>query len=329
MKQFIFLAVMVLAGVYDLTHQDPRVSMGFIGTTAAIIGGIAAGAGAAGSIASAKISSNAAKDAAKTIAKGQENLSDITQAAVLQGQDEITEATKGLQQSGENIAGMYDQFTAPGGQSIEQLQALTGEDGQLGEKFSFTGKDLIDDPGYQEALMRGQQAIERAAAAKGGLYGTNTLKRLADWSTGTANQYFNDAFTRAKTTFDTNRQGVLNRAGILQNLAQLALGGTQAKAGALGETATQVNRNLIERANLGLRGADVIGNAQANSANATAAGQVSSANSWTNALKNGTAALQDFLAKRNFGGGGSTSGPDGLPVVNPNSTFTSRPVYVA
>lgn len=273
-----------------------------IGTTAAILGLVGAGLSAGSSVASAKIGSSAAKDAAKTIATGQDEVAALTKEAVEQGQDKINLANTGLQQAGDEIAALYNPFTEGAGDTVSSLKDIASATGPLSEQFSFKGSDLIDDPGYQETLKRGQEAIARSAAAQGGLFGTNTLKRLGDWTQGTANTFFNDAFSRAKTTFDTNRAGALSRADTLKSLASLALSGTQGQAGTKGQIARDINDNILTSAQLGIRGAENVGAARAGAAQATAAGKVASTNSWLDALKQGTNGIQEFLAKRNFTG---------------------------
>jgi len=56
--------------------------------------------------------------------------------------------------------------------------------------------DFFNDPGYQFALKEGANAVNNSAAAKGGLLSGNTLKELSDRATGTASQYYGDAYNR-------------------------------------------------------------------------------------------------------------------------------------
>jgi len=77
-------------------------------------------------------------------------------------------------------------FTAPRREAEnEALNALRGILGLGGQAPDFQGT-----PGFQFALDRSQQAIERSAAARGGLAGGGTLDALQANAIGLANQNF-------------------------------------------------------------------------------------------------------------------------------------------
>jgi len=90
----------------------------------------------------------------------------------------------------------------------EALNALRGVLGLPGG----TEVDFQGTPGFEFALGRGQQAIERTAAARGGFAGGGTLNALQENAIGLANQNF--------------AQGFLNP---LQNLALGGASGQQAQ----------------------------------------------------------------------------------------------------
>lgn len=56
--------------------------------------------------------------------------------------------------------------------------------------------DFFNDKGYQFALKEGADAVNNSQAAKGSLLSGNTLKELSDRATGTASQYYGDAYNR-------------------------------------------------------------------------------------------------------------------------------------
>lgn len=56
--------------------------------------------------------------------------------------------------------------------------------------------DFFNDKGYQFALDEGKKAVENSAAARGSLLSGNTLKELSDRATGTASQFYGDAYNR-------------------------------------------------------------------------------------------------------------------------------------
>jgi hypothetical protein len=99
------------------------------------------------------------------------------------------------------------QLTAPRREAEDAaINALRGVLGIGGEAPDFQGT-----PGFQFALDRSQQAIERSAAARGGLQGGGTLNALQQNAIGLANQNF--------------------LSGLVNPLQNLALGGQQALAG--------------------------------------------------------------------------------------------------
>lgn len=118
---------------------------------------------------------------------------------------------------------LYNPYTTAGAASLPSLQQLSGPSGQLAQQFSFDPSNLANDPAYQFIQQQGQQAIDRSAAAEGNLFSSGTAKSLANYATGTASQYENQIYNQALNTFNTNRQGALSQAGILQNLSGMGL----------------------------------------------------------------------------------------------------------
>lgn len=281
----------------------------------------------------------------QAVTSGQAGVTNATTA----GQGLLSSATAGgLQSLANGTAGANSQLgtslqsirsllspqSAAGASATGGLQSLAGPNGQLSQQFSFNPSDLSKDPGYAFTLQQGQQAIQRAAAAQGGLFSGGTLKSLANYTTGTADQYFNDAFNRAQSTFNTNRQGALSQAGILGQLANLGSNATSQEAGATGQTASQIAQNLFgggqfganfglqgananaglgltgatTNANIGLSGANSINQLLAGIGNAKAAGTVGSTDSWLNALQQGTNGITGWLNRSPYGGGWSPFG---------------------
>lgn len=69
--------------------------------------------------------------------------------------------------------------------AIERVNALLGLGGEAPDFDLFRST-----PGYQFALDEGQRAIDRSAAARGGLVSGNTLAELTRYGTGLADQTF-------------------------------------------------------------------------------------------------------------------------------------------
>jgi hypothetical protein len=101
------------------------------------------------------------------------------------------------------------------------LSAGGADNGSLMKDFSMG--DFQADPGYQFRQDQGQQALERSAAARGGLMSGGAMKDMAKFSQGLASQEYQSAFDR----FQSNR---VNKANPLLSLA----GSAQTASGALG-----------------------------------------------------------------------------------------------
>jgi len=190
--------------------------------------GWAAAIGAVGAIGGAMISSNAAGDAAQTQADS---------AAAASAQQRA----------------MYDQ-------NVQRLQPWTQQGqvslGNLGSLLGNNGANQASlyqqSPGYQWQLGQGTQAIMNNASALGGVNSGNTLKSLASYGQGLANQDFNQWLGN---TYNMN-MGV---AGMGANSAGMT-------AGLGANTANQIGQNTM------------------GAGNALAAGQVGSANAWSQGL---------------------------------------------
>lgn len=194
-----------------------------------------AGATAAG----AAISSSASSSAASTEANAANNASNTELSMYNQTrQDQMP-----WLQSGQAALGQLNQ----------QLPNLTR---------GFTMADFQADPGYNFTLQQGQQAIERSAAARGGLNSGATMKSLAGYTTGLANQTYDDAFNRFNTTQSNAYNRLAGMAGVGQTAAQ--------NIGAAGtSTANSVGAN------------------QTSAGNAAAAGQIAAGNNINSAIGGG------------------------------------------
>lgn len=148
------------------------------------------------------------------------------------------------------------------------LQAGQGALGQLSNQnnpqFANYGNfSFQDDPGYKFTLDQGTQAIQRSAAARGMLNSPATEKALAQYTTGLANQTYNDAFNR----YNTNRMFNYNRLAGLAGIGQQA-------SGQINQAAQNYGTN--------------VSNNQIGAGNAQAAGYVGGANAINNAIGQGT-----------------------------------------
>lgn len=198
--------------------------------TAAVIGGAAV-------LGSAAMSSKAAKSAARTQAD-----------------------------SADRAAALQQPFLDNGYIANNRLMELLGLSGDAGAPGygtaakNFTMEDFYrnEDPGYGFRMREGLKAIDRSAAARGGLISGNAMRAAQTYGQDMASQEYGNAYNR----YMTNRAGQLNP---LQSLS----GQGMSTAGTIG--------------NIGMSGA-----------NALAAGQIGSANAINNAVSQGVSAYQNY-----------------------------------
>jgi hypothetical protein len=121
----------------------------------------------------------------------------------------------------------------------------------------FGMSDFNADPGYQFRQDEGQKALERSAAARGGLLSGRAAKDTMRFSQGLASQEYGNAFNR----FQTNRANKLNPLQSIAGVGQSAAG--------------------------------TIGNFTSNAGDATAAGQMGRANTLAGGIGRGWSMYQD------------------------------------
>lgn len=126
----------------------------------------------------------------------------------------------------------------------------------------FSMANFQQDPGYNFRLQQGQQAIMQSSAARGGLLGGDTLKALTNYNQDAASAQYQQAYNN----YNTNNSNTFNRLASVAGLGQTSVGQTAAA---------------------GATAAGNIGNNIMSGANATAAGDISSANSINSALGTG------------------------------------------
>lgn len=106
----------------------------------------------------------------------------------------------------------------------------------------FTMSDYQQDPGYQFRLDEANKAIERSAAARGGLNSGATMKALARYSQDYAANEYQNAYNR----FNSDRDRRFNRLASIAGIGQTAQGAT-ATAGQ--NYANNLSNNAIQQGN--------------------------------------------------------------------------------
>ena len=138
------------------------------------------------------------------------------------------------------------------------VNALAQLQGRMGGTPEFTGQvNLGQDPGYAFRLSEGQKALERSAAARGGLLSGATGRALTRYGQEMGSQEYANAYNRALTKYNADVQ---REAAGYNRLASLAgIGQTTAQQlGAAGTGyANQANQlamtNAANQGNLALQ----------------------------------------------------------------------------
>lgn len=192
------------------------------------------GATLVGGIAGSVIQGNAASDAAK---KQQEAAG---QANSLQ--------ERMFNQQRDDHAG----YRAAGNQALSQMADPNFQ-------RDFTAADFQKDPGYDFRMAEGQKALERSAAARGGLNSGGTLRSLSRYGQDFASNEYGNAYNR----FNQDRD---RRFGRLSQIAGMGQGAVNSSAAAGQNYAGQYGNNTM------------------GAANAAGAAGIAGANGWSNTL---------------------------------------------
>jgi len=173
-------------------------------------------------------------------------------------------------------------WLSSGKTALGQLGALTAPNGELNKPFDMN--QFHDDAGYRFRLGEGEQATNRAAAARGGFNSGRTLKELQRWSQGLASDEYSKAFDR----FTTTNQNKFNRLAALSGIGQ--------------QTASQLNSSGnnygANVANTLTSGANAQGAAAIAGANSRTSGYTGAAGSVMNMVNNNS---QQQLLKQILG----------------------------
>lgn len=244
--------------------------MSFI-TAAIIVGGASLASGvmssqAAGKAAKAQLqASREATAAQKDALDKQLELQEPFRQAGMLGQNRLLTllGLQGQQPSGPNMGimgGPVGQVPEGGTNAMIGGDVNSADFGKYARDFGMS--DYQADPGYAFRLSEGMKALDRSAAARGGLLSGATLKGAQRYGQDMASQEYQNAFNRYQ----------INRANQLNPLQSLT-GQAQSAAGVMGSANQTFGAQAAENA---------IG-----AGNARASGYVGKANAWNNALQQG------------------------------------------
>lgn len=236
--------------------------MSFLGTLLGGVGGFLLG-GPAGAMAGASLgggidASQAASSAANT------QVDAANRAADLQRQTAQEQLALQKRMYEEGVSRQQPWLSA-GQNALTKLQAAS-------DYTPFGMQQFQADPGYGFRMSEGLKALDRQAAARGGLISGGALKAAERYGQGLASDEYQNAFNR----YQAERQA---RLGPLQSLA--GVGQTTAQQlGAAGQ-------NYASQAgNIAMGAAGNIGEAYQGAANARASGYVGGANALSSAIGN-------------------------------------------
>jgi len=258
----------------------------------AIVGSsvVGAGAGILGSRSAARTQANAARDAAAAQVAAAERAGQ-EQRAMFERQVELQAQFRAGGMAAQNRLMTLLGLAAPTGE--EAVPGLTVDTtapgfGRYARDFSMA--DFEGDPGYGFRMSEGMKALERSAAARGGLLSGTTLKGVQRFGQDLASQEYQNAFNR----YQVNRANQLNP---LQSL----MGAGQTGANALTNAAGDVGRGLAGTY-MGAGAAQAAG--LANAGQARASGYVGMTNALTGALQSAVPnyMMYNFMNRGGFGG---------------------------
>lgn len=196
----------------------------------------------------------------------------VTQAANI-GAGASNAATAAQERMFNQQVALQEPWRQAGATALNQLAPLAAN-------YQKFGMDQFRaDPGYAFRLSEGQKALDRSAAARGGLISGNALKAAQRYGQDMGSQEYQNAFNR----YQTERNAQLNP---LQSLAGVG----QTAANQLGSAASNYGTNM---SNLALGAGATAGNAAIAQGNIRAS-QYGTAGSAANTLWNNRKAIGDW-----------------------------------
>jgi hypothetical protein len=195
------------------------------------------GSAVVGYVASSKASSaqqsaaNRATDAQGAMFERQVELQEPFRQAGLKGQNRLLE-----------LLGLSDKPIAPGAEASQEekdqyAKDLADYNALIGSKdygkyatAEFGADKFKADPSYAFRMSEGMKALERSAAARGGLLSGSTLKGIQRYGQDLASTEYQNAFNR----YQTERTGTLNPYQSLAGVAQSSANTLGQQAGAYG-----------------------------------------------------------------------------------------------
>lgn len=191
------------------------------------------------------------------------NASQNSTGVALQGQQIQSDQFQQTQQQ-------FQPYRLQGSLALSELSKGVQEGGKFTHQFDATDLQKGLAPNYDFALSQGQQAVNSQQAVQGGLASGNALAALSKYTTG----YAQNAYQQAFDNYQTQQNNSVSRLWNLANLGENATAGT----GNAGTISAQGQAGTLSA------GAAQAGNFSTQAAAAQGAGYVGAANGVGNAL---------------------------------------------
>ena len=136
--------------------------------------------------------------------------------------------------------------------AINRLAAGLGKGGEFATPFSQT--NWMQDPGYGFRMSEGMKALERSAAARGGLLSGATLKGIQRYGQDVASQEYQNAFDRYYNERNQMLRPLQSLAGVGQTSADALGAAGRGYAGAATELGMT---NAANQGNLALQAGNI------------------------------------------------------------------------
>ncbi len=140
-------------------------------------------------------------------------------------------AAEGQERMFERQVELSEPWRKAGEQALNKLIPLT-------DYTPFSMAQFQADPGYGFRMSEGMKALERSAAARGGLLSGGTLKGIQRFGQDLASQEYTNAFNRYQTERAARLQPLQSLAGVGQTTAQQIGEAGMRTAANVGETLT-------------------------------------------------------------------------------------------
>lgn len=184
-------------------------------------------------------------------------------------------------------SGYQQPYLQAGQQSLAQL---LGNLQSGAYNVNVTPQNLQNDPGYQFQMQQGLQALQRSAAAKGGLGGGAFAKAMTQYSQGLAANQYQNAWNRQFQQNQANYNNLMGVTGMGQNSAQ-----------SLGQLATNYG--------------NAMSNLYAAQGNAAVAARQNQVNSAADIENSGTQLLASMAGGGGMGGGNQPAPSNNFPSI--------------